>query len=381
MKQNRSNKGFSLIWVMIVMLVLSILGVALLSVSMAETRHTMRSEHQIQVDYIARSGVEAGYQKLLGISPRTSVPELVSAANSLGTTSLQNVPLGNGTYSISYIHDADHSALITIRAEGKHHSTALSSIVTLLVPTNVIFNTTPWTEPPNGWWRASNLWDDVNPDVDGTLDMTGSAVAFSGSPTKSPQNGKKISVFRANVILFRGTNNSGVTFQQQKNTNDVTFDAEIIIFEGTVRLRDDNKKVTFDLSNHMLNGSVIPWTYVGQAGFEDESRYNHFINGSYEDYDEYQFEEAVADGVKFGLVYFEGNVIKDGTGTIINSGYYYYAQNTNINKSSVVVRDAYEPGVELIRVRTDDPIKQGLADRQSIRTYRAGSEKMIYSTE
>ncbi|MEN1759286.1 pilus assembly PilX N-terminal domain-containing protein [Anoxynatronum sibiricum] len=381
MKIKPCNKGFTLVWVIVVMLVLSILGVALLSVSLAETRHTMRSEHHIQVDYIARSGVEAGYQKLLGISPRSSVSELVSAANNLGPSNLQSIPFGNGTYSIDYIFNPDQSALITIRSEAQHVSAPLSSVVTLQVPTNVIFNTTPWTEPPNSWWRASNLWDSINPDVDGTVDMTSRAVAFSGSPTKSPQNGRNLSIFRANVILFRGTNNSGVTFQQQKNTNDITFDAEILLFEGSVRLRDANKKITFDLSNTMLAGSINPWTYAGQVGFEDEGRYNAFISGVYDDYAEYNFGEAVANDVKFGLVYFEDAVVKDGVGTVISPDYYYFAQNTNINKSSVVIRDAYEPGVELIRVRSDDPIKQGLADRQSIRTYRAGTEKMIYSAE
>lgn len=375
------NKGFTLVWVIIVMLVLSILGVALLSVSMAETRHTMRSEHQIQVDYIARSGVEAGYQKLLGISPRTSVQDLVTAANHLGASNLINIPLGNGSYSISYLYDPNHSALITIRSEAQHAVAPLASVVTLQVPTNVIFNANPWTQPPNGWWRASNLWDDVNPDMDGTLDMTGHAVAFSGSPTKSPQNGRNLSVFRANVILFRGVNNSGVTFLQQKNTNDITFDAEIILFEGKVRLRDASKKVSFDLSNTMLNGSLNPWTYGAQVGFEDEGRYNAFISGSYDEYETYNFSEAVSDGVKFGLVHFEAAVEKDGVGTIISPGYYYFAQNTNINQSSVIIRDTYEPGVALIRIRNDDPVEDYLEYRRLNSTYRAGNEKMIYSTE
>lgn len=59
MFQNNDNKGFALVLVIVTLAVLSILGVALLSRSLSETREVAYQEKKIQAHYIARAGADA----------------------------------------------------------------------------------------------------------------------------------------------------------------------------------------------------------------------------------------------------------------------------------------------------------------------------------
>ena len=395
----KDKSGFALTWVILIMVVFLILGISVLSVSVSAAKLAARSEGQLQADYVARSGVESGFKKLISIEPKDDIEDLVSAANALPY--LANNTLGSGVYDISFHVDADRSEIIIIQSDAVVGS--LTSTVTLRVPTTICmasFN--PWLEPPDAWWRAANLWDSIDPDADDTLDLTDYGIAFSGSPTKSPQNGKVPSVFRASVLLFRGVNKSGVTFQQQNNTNDITFDAEVIVFQGDLQLRDSHSQseVSLDISDDVLEGEMEfgSWTYDegagGPAGFEDFDRYLDFIgvakivdDPDYLDalaiYGAYNFT-ASASGEHFGLVSFEGDVYIDeyGSEVALPADFYYYRGKANLYQpGGIDFVDAYDADIDFIRVADDDPIREAIASKLMNFKIVSGTAKDSYGTE
>ncbi|NDL68234.1 type IV pilus modification PilV family protein [Anaerotalea alkaliphila] len=369
------NHGFSFVWVIMLMVLLSILGMALLSVSFAETQHAARSEKQLQTNYIARSGAEAGFKKISILDSQEDIEAFVQSANSL--TGLKDNVLGNGEYDISYVVD-ESGYYIAIVADAVHsQDSAITSRVTLFVQSMIerLDNSGQWTECPKTWRRAANLWNDVNPNVNSELDYTGHAVVITGTPTKSPQNSINESIFRANVLVFRGQDNSGVTFMQQVNTNDISLDAEVIIFEGNVQLRDGSASVFLTCSEDVLGGTLSPWTYHSIVGFEDRDRYFDFIDADdpgEEDedhpYNTYEFDLSE----NYGVMLLEGNAKDRYENMILSSGVYYYRNGADLNN---LVED------DLIKAASDDPIIDEIYKKYGVPYIKSSINKYFYTDD
>ncbi len=396
-----NESGYSLVWVLIVMMVGTILGTSFLTLAMAETKHAVRSENQMQVNYIARSGVEAGFLTLQTISDSSTAttPEaFTDAANQyLITNNLKTQVVGNGSFTITYVPDPNpNSFFITIESVATHTSNpAIKRTVELYV--NSTFLNVPgmrWVEPPRSWMRASNLNSNVDPALNSDVDLTGSPVVFSGTPTKSPQNSVNPSVFRATLLFFRGFDrNNRISFLQQVNTNPITFDAEVIVLDGRIRLRD-NSPLYLRSSDDVLRDNMptlVPWTYPGLVGFESKARYQNFIGAAPTTiYDGYNF--PVSSGPKFGLISInatEQNVVnsigvsKDGVSLpIIPAGVYFYRDNININGTTpLIITNEYTSTSDLIRVDPGDPIRDAILNNQGTRYIRASTEKFLYSSD
>lgn len=396
-----NESGYSLVWVLIVMMVGTILGTSFLTLAMAETKHAVRSESQMQVNYIARSGVEAGFltlQTISNSSTATTPEAFTNAANQyLITNNLKTQAVGNGSFTITYIPDPNpNSFFITIESVATHTSNpTIKRTVELYV--NSTFLNVPgmrWVEPPRSWMRASNLNANVDPTLNTDVDLTGSPVVFSGTPTKSPQNSVNPSVFRATLLFFRGFDrNNRISFLQQVNTNQITFDAEVIVLDGRIRLRD-NSPLYLRSSDDVMSDHVptlVPWTYPGLVGFEVKARYQDFIGGAPTTiYDGYNFPDPSVE--KFGLISInatEQNVVnsigvsKDGVQLpIIPAGVYFYRDNININGSTPLnITNQYTATSDLIRVDPSDPIRDAIANNQGTRYIRASTEKFLYSSD
>jgi Tfp pilus assembly protein PilX len=85
----RNKKGSALTLVMFVMVLLTILGLTLLTVSLAEAKAAIRQEKKVQAYFIAKSGADA-YAKAY-----MDAPESVNTS-----TPYINQPLGEGHYNV-----------------------------------------------------------------------------------------------------------------------------------------------------------------------------------------------------------------------------------------------------------------------------------------
>lgn len=73
----KSEKGFAMPLVLIVLIVLTLLGIALWNYSMSELNHSVREEKRARAYYIARAGAESVARDLINDpSPLTEIPEI-----------------------------------------------------------------------------------------------------------------------------------------------------------------------------------------------------------------------------------------------------------------------------------------------------------------
>lgn len=396
-----NKSGYSLIWVIIVSVVGIILGAAVLSLAMGEVRHAAISERQLQVNNVARSGVEVGFQVLQDISPTstsTTLIDFVNVANQyLITQGLKTKQVGNGTYTITFIADpTPGSYYILIRSDAIHNSnSAIKNTVDLYVESTLVrTGQMNWSEPPKSWIRASNLWDGVNPEINIVDDYTGQAVVFTGTPIKSPQNSTDPAIFRASLLYFRGYDkNTHVSFLQQINTNIITLDAEVIILDGKLFLRDLNKSLFLRSSNEVLDyydEDFVPWTFNGSVGFENKARYDNFIAPHVGMHDSYGFDET---GSKYGLISITADLFTSGVykndlsqPAVVPDGVYFYRDGVNLNNNSPLLIGTTHRRVggsenDLIIVKTGDPIITAITENQGIRYIRASVEKFMYQSK
>ena len=91
-----------MIWVLIMMVVLPLLFTALLVLGSNETLNATRSYRKLQTEYVARSGAEVGYKKLINgdVAPKATIGAFVTEANT--TLSGLTGTIGTGQYFISF---------------------------------------------------------------------------------------------------------------------------------------------------------------------------------------------------------------------------------------------------------------------------------------
>ena len=370
----RRQSGYTLIWVLILLVTLSLLGATILAVSVSETRFSTRSYRRLQTEYAARSGVETGYKLLTSITtPQNSVDALKNQASLLINPA--GYDLGDCHYSLLFkLDQTGYYIIIESTAVSKYEPT-ISSVVSLYVVSKI--SGSEWTDAPKEWARSSNLWDGVVP---GNPATSGMAISITGTPTKSPQNAVDPSQFQAAVLFFRGLK-QGVTFVQQVNTNEISLNAEAIIFEGGVELREP------DVPLILLNdnpGDLDGWSYEGGAGFENLDVYLNFIDGIPYGYDESDYDDpsdkygdlmALHNSYSFdgesvyGLLYLGGPIINSDGNTILTQGYYFYPSGIDLTKD-----DLEGQMISLL----GDPIEEVLSSKLGDLEVLASTKKDFY---
>ncbi|MGI6142070.1 MAG: pilus assembly PilX family protein [Caldicoprobacterales bacterium] len=103
----KNNRGSALVTAVIVMLVMSILGVTLLQLSLAQTRHSIRDKNRMQAYYLARSGVEATIAWMM--DPHNNGSALIGKSSA--DTQLTGSDV-DGTFNVEVIGDASETLLI-----------------------------------------------------------------------------------------------------------------------------------------------------------------------------------------------------------------------------------------------------------------------------
>jgi len=113
-----NNKGSALLLVLIIMLILSVLGVALLATSLADTTHAVLQQNKIQSNYLARSAVD-------------DIATYIIANKAAPTLGTSNKNLGYGDYTINEITPSNSNKVFYIEATGTAND--VSSTVGLTV--------------------------------------------------------------------------------------------------------------------------------------------------------------------------------------------------------------------------------------------------------
>jgi hypothetical protein len=177
-KYLRNDRGAALVTVIVVMVVMSILGLALLNVSLAEAKHAIRQEQLSQAHYIAQAGVDA-----VAVFVR-AFPSQVTAKITSGEVITGN--LGIGTFSA--VITGDIFSTVRITATGTT-STGASSVVYLDMQIDAsgtnIFNNVVYSGTNVNFHQVTILPDDDG--TYGTVQAAGSITITNPSGTPYPE--------------------------------------------------------------------------------------------------------------------------------------------------------------------------------------------------
>lgn len=345
----KKNKGSALISVLIIIVVLTLLGTALLNVSFADAKHADIQDDKTQAHYLGRSGLYVGakiLQDTLICNEFIDLQALVDDLNNqitllpTGSYSITNV----GTFALSFENIGNGKMKIVSIGSTESISPSSDKVtltIDILPPMSMLLN-------PDEWINGINLIKAIGKDKN----YLGSGVTLESKPIQSPQGTDQASIFQASIIYFR--DHGGYSLRQVTNSVPVTFDAEIVFFESGTMLNKTGDPIyltiSSDVLNYRANNSGILSQYAPAVGFEDYNRYLDFIM-SYTVDRHSSYSAQFLTGINYGVVYFGGDIVADvgGNNTIkkYDKGWYYYKSGINLHQ--------IQEG-ELISIPEDDAI-------------------------
>lgn len=132
-----SQQGFALVFVIMVMAVLMILGTALLTLSVAESKSSSRDVFKMKAHYIAQAGVDA--------TAKSIIKNPSEVAGLIGTTKTGNI--GEGSFSATITGDPNTKVKITsVGTIGTDYSDTIT--LELIEDTSYLFKNAVYTESP-----------------------------------------------------------------------------------------------------------------------------------------------------------------------------------------------------------------------------------------
>jgi hypothetical protein len=373
-----NQKGAALVLVLVAMVVLTILSIALLDMSVADAMFSARGEKNTKAHYLGRSGVTAGLEMLRSKVPYDNdITDLVDELNVWAAT-VSPVQLST-TEEFTIAYELIGPREIKITSEGKIIGTnIITDIVTLRVKmlTSLLSG-----GKAQEWYVSHNSHNLVagNDPAAGGHTYLGQGVFFEGknnSATHFPSNAPGTSIFQASVLQFL-ENSNGVCLGYSGTVQDTTFDAEIFIFNGIIRMNSTlvaKLSLSEEVARNKINNTPPSVLYVsnsavrteivnngdpGGVGFENLDYYEYFIGGTYADHALYPF--AALPYTRYGVAYFGDKVVRASTDAhaagaanrlpttdpaIYATGYFYFPHDININGDLS----------GLIPIRKDDPI-------------------------
>ncbi|MGM0395605.1 MAG: hypothetical protein ACQEP4_00950 [Bacillota bacterium] len=377
----KNRKGSVLPLVLVVFMVLFILGMALLSLSLADAKQATWQNNRVQAHYLGRSGVHYGLELLDDelINPYTGdMLQLVQVLESKVSNPYE-IP-GVGTFTVDF-EPGLYTGELRIISEGTTYGQiSTSKTVTY---SRELGNNYSYTNPAGEWLTGINLDKGINP-LTLNKSFLGHAVMIesknSKSTIQSPKGSSNPSTFQASVVVLRDY--QGQSLRQITNSVDLTFDAELIFFNGYIELNTTNDDVILTISDDIMNQGTTdnynvnypnptgtlggtpgrspaaldynyPSDYSGYLyGFENFERYKAFIGdpsidpGDYRNDDLLNFKSAIP----YGIVKLGGGIIDSSGNTVLVKntvkGYYYFPNGINLRSGTG----------DLIAIPDDDPI-------------------------
>ena len=361
----KKYKAAALPTVIVVMIVVTILVTIIINIALADTRFAMIQQHQTQTHFIAQSGVYVGLgiinDELTNYNNKTTaeiVSLLKTKISELKVSSPNDFVLdGIGEYEIDY-ELVDATSIKIVSRATSYESSSLNDVqtlrVTLMLPSNP-------TKNPTEWISGINLFANIKAN---DFKYLGSSVLLEGKnkPIQSPQSPTATPVYSASLIYF--SDYEGVSLYQINNSADITFDASILYFASDVKMNsssDDYIILTYS-DEVSITKSIINGVDPLMSGYESETYYDALVATLNEipapesQFDKYK--EHFESGVKYGVVYFGGNITKANSNKnnpdeVIfekSSGVKYYFYPSGINLKTVGDTD------RLIQLEENDPL-------------------------
>lgn len=346
--QKFRKKGVALVTVIIIMGILVILGTALLSVGVSETKNASWEKSRVQAHYLGRSGVYVGLDLIKNKLNTKIYSDLGVLASELNTqvaslnTSATAFKIGeSGKFSLNF--ESTEPGEVKIKSTG---ITAGSPNSTELVTYIVKINTgVSMTLNPTEWVNGINLIKGIASDTN----YLGKGVMFEGKPVQSPQGSRSSSIYQASILHFRNYTQAGqsLSFKQVTNSIPITFDAEVIYFESGVMLNKTKDPVALSMTDPVMSNRIGNIAYSGIVGFENYARYSSFIGTNTSDlYSTYssQFDPAA----KYGIVYFGGDVLRDDDiAPVLDKGYYFFKSGVDLHNRTAGETGSYKNFIKL----------------------------------
>lgn len=124
----KKKKGIALITVLMILLVLSILGTTLLTISVNETKLSVNNEKKMQAYYIARSGADAVASWL-----ESHGNEASSIIPASGNYTSEEVGLGDGTFKVRILRETNDPSLIRIESTSTLNNSKINGKAVLIM--------------------------------------------------------------------------------------------------------------------------------------------------------------------------------------------------------------------------------------------------------
>ena len=391
LKLIRNEKGAALPMVVIIFMILMMLGIAFLRTSESDAQQTSWQNNRVQAHYLGRSGVEHGLNRLINKLETEeytdTVQQLIIDLNSVysDTYTLDDT----GTYTIHF-DEGIYTRQIRItsvgNATGRMNAEKTVSYMVDLIP--------PYGFEIAGIWsnNAGVLNHGVNPaSPESPQSLLGLAVLLDSESNnaltiKSAANQQ--GYYQASLMAFMDF--QGESLEVQNNAQSMTFDSEVILFPGEVMFPNNHTNpVVLSVSDNVLKQRtdypvrIDRWAPEflrfldaedhydeeaeladGIVGFENESRYETFIEQTYER----TVSPAFKDDVSYGVVRLAKGIVRkhgsnktsifSASGSNVEEGYFYFPDGTDLTKDG---GDGESLGrLDLIPIPDNDPLVEKL---------------------
>ncbi len=172
--RTHTNSGSALVYVLVIMVVVTLLGIVLLNLGVFETRMSVREQKKMEAYYLAKTGVKTTAEYLMDPAHAGSVQDYIDA----GTSSSNPVSLGNGTFEVTvsnYPPMADKIERIRIESTGTvpYQSGTVERTESLLIEKIFLFS--------KAVFASGNLHNATNSRIDGEVEV-GGTIDNPGTP-------------------------------------------------------------------------------------------------------------------------------------------------------------------------------------------------------
>ncbi len=232
----KNQKGGALVLVVMVMAVLMILGVSLITVSLAETNFSTRQLNRSQAYFSARSGAEIGLETIKTALATGNYQDVVTLYNDINTPISGAVNSGEDTFNVSFV-DGGLVAQdrIKIYSQGTAYNVPNTTALTIhfTTPSQIPLD---WLNP--GQIIRSGFWERTTDPV-----IVNTAKLLGHSPKKSSTS---LTTWRAPSIHFIDDDGG---FSLEVTHKSLVLETNLVSFKRKILTKDDNdclRLETFD---------------------------------------------------------------------------------------------------------------------------------------
>lgn len=201
----KKNKGSALIIVIMVMTIMTILGAAILNISLSETKQASYEDKRIQAHYLARSGAEATLSAWEDADNDNKPsgecnPVYLNNLNQFDNVQSSNM-IGEFKVVISPVNQGKDTVITSVGTVGNVKQTVTVTLKTITATVPI-----PPQDPVNGetlgWYSYTSGQINTGVNTQGPSGKTVKLEAKSGKGLKIPNKNSPAAIFEADQMLF-----------------------------------------------------------------------------------------------------------------------------------------------------------------------------------